>query len=121
MDSRCRQNYSQVCYDFFDNLLILDSSIVVENLQMKFEGIDDVAVPFVYFSYNDPEAITSTDIIPNLLKQLWERTLNMSEEAQKLYSSHQRMGTKPNIKALSQVLRTECDRVSTFFSSGCAR
>jgi ankyrin repeat protein len=50
------------------------------------------------------------------LKQLWERISNrVLNNAQALYSSHQERQTKPNIKELSPLLRTESDRVSTFF------
>ena len=86
---------------------------MVDHLQKKFEGVDDVALACVYFNYK--EATTPKDIIGNLLKQLWQRTSDLSNEAQTLYSSHQKWQTQPNIKELLPLLRAESGRVSTFF------
>jgi hypothetical protein len=91
----------------------MDSSIAVDHLERKLKGIEDIALACVYCNYK--EAITPKDIISNLLKQLWERTSALSNEAQSFYSSHQERQTQPSIKELLPVLRAECTRVSTFF------
>jgi hypothetical protein len=86
---------------------------VVDHLQNNFKGVDDVALACVYFNYK--EAATPTDIIGNLLKQLLERNSNISDEARALYSSHEQRQTRPNLKELLQLLRTEAGRISTVF------
>ena len=86
---------------------------MVDHLQKNFKGIDDVALACVYF--NHKEAVTPTDIIGNLLKQLLERNSNISDEARALYSAHEKRQSRPNLKELLQLLRTEANRISTVF------
>ena len=86
---------------------------MVNHLEKNFEGVNDVALACVYFNYK--EATTPTDIIGNLLKQLLERNPGLSNEARALYSSHEPRQTRPNLKELLQLLRTESARISTFF------
>ena len=94
-------------------LLNLRSSIVVDHLQKNFNGVDDVALACVYF--NHKEDTIPTDIIGTLLKQLLERNSNMSDEARALYAAHKKRQTRPNLKELLQLLRTEASRISTVF------
>jgi hypothetical protein len=82
-------------------------------LQKNFKGVDDVALACVYFNYK--EAATPTDIIGNLLKQLLEINSNTSDEARALYSAHEERQTRPNLKELLKLLRTEAGRISTVF------
>jgi hypothetical protein len=86
---------------------------VIDHLQTKFKGADDVALACVYFNYK--EATTPKDIVGNLLKQLLERASVLPKEAQALYSSHQERQTQANIKELLSLLRNEAARISTFF------
>jgi hypothetical protein len=89
------------------------SSIVVDHLERKLEGTENVALACVYFNYK--EAFSTKDIVANLLKQLWEQIPDLSHEAQALYSSHAKRRTEPNVKELSALLIAESCRVSTFF------
>lgn len=82
-------------------------------MQKNFKGVDDVALACVYFNYKDTD--TPTNIIGNLLKQLLERNSNISDEARALYSEHEKRQTRPNLKELLQLLRTEAGRISTVF------
>jgi hypothetical protein len=108
--SWCGKNNPQVGqYSFY--FLKFRSSIVVEHLERKFKGVENVALACVYFNYK--EATTTKDIIANLLKQLWEQA--PSKETQALYNWHQRRQTHPNVKELSALLRTESCQVSTFY------
>jgi hypothetical protein len=94
-------------------LLKLCSSIVVEHLERKFKGVENVALACVYFNYK--EATTTKDIIANLLKQLWEQIPDLSNEVQTLYCLHEKRQTEPNVKELSTFLSNESCRVSNFF------
>jgi Cdc6-like AAA superfamily ATPase len=89
------------------------SSIVVNHLQKKFKGVEDVAVACVYFNYK--EARSPTDIIGNLVKQILERNSNISEEARALHSAHAQRESPPTLKELFQLFRTEAGRISTVF------
>jgi hypothetical protein len=94
-------------------LLIGCSSIVIEHLEKKFKGEENVALACVYFNYK--EITTTRDIFANLLKQLWEQNPNLSKGARELYQLHQKRETEPNVKELSPLLRIESCRVSAFF------
>jgi hypothetical protein len=109
VDSRSGKDNSQVCGNFF-NYRILCSAIVVNHLEMKFKGVTNVAIACVYFNYK--EATTTKDIVADILKQLWEQTPTLSDQAQDLYCTHQQRGTEPNIKEILPLLSSESDRVS---------
>ena len=90
------------------------SSIVVQHLQQTFDGADDVGLACVYFNYK--ESVPTTAIIPNILKQLLERTPTISQETMDLYEKfHGKRDTQPNLKDVLQLLNKEMNRISSFF------
>jgi hypothetical protein len=91
-----------------------DSSIVVDHLQKTFDGAEDVALACVYFNY--PEMITTAAIVPNLLKQLLERSPTLSQEARELYEEcYEKREAPASINEILQLLHIETSRISSFF------
>jgi hypothetical protein len=82
-------------------------------LQKTFEGVDDVGLACIYFNYKEPT--TPKEIIANVLKQLLERTLTLSDDFEKFYTAHQLRDTGPNLSELSELLRIESGRLSSVF------
>jgi hypothetical protein len=83
-------------------------------LQKTFEGADDVGLACVYFNYK--ESITTPAIIPNILKQLLERTPTISQETMDLYAQcHDKREAQPSLKEVLQLLNKEMSRVSSLF------
>ena len=89
------------------------SSIAFEHLRKTFEGVDDVAITCVYFNYREPA--TPTEILANLLKQMLERTSNLSQDIQTSYASHRQRATQPHLTELSTLLANECTRLTSCF------
>jgi len=90
------------------------SSIAFDYLQKTFEGVDDVGLVCIYFNYKEPT--TPKEIIANVLKQLLERTLALSDDVEKFCTAHQQLrDTQPNLSELSELLRIESSRLSSVF------
>jgi hypothetical protein len=89
------------------------SSIAFDYLQSTFEGVDDVGLVCIYFNYKAPT--TPKETIANILKQLLERTLTLSDDVEKFYTVHQKRDTQPTLPELSALLRLESSRLSSVF------
>lgn len=74
---------------------------------------DDVAIACIYF--NHKEHTTPVEILGNLLKQLLERNPVLSTKVRDLYFHHRQRETRPTFTELSELLRFEASRVSSFF------
>ena len=91
-----------------------DSSIVVDHLQKTFDGAEDVALACVYFNYT--ETVTTAAIVPNLLKQLLERSPTLSQETRELYKEcYEKREAPASINEIFQLLHIEMSRISSFF------
>jgi arsenate reductase-like glutaredoxin family protein len=83
-------------------------------LRKTFDGVDDVGLACVYFNYK--EAIPTAAIIPNILKQLLERTSTLSQATKDLYAQcHEKRDTKPSLQDVLQLLNAEMSRISSLF------
>jgi arsenate reductase-like glutaredoxin family protein len=87
---------------------------VVEHLQKTFDGADDVGLACVYFNYK--ESIPTAAIIPNILKQVLERSPTISQETMDLYAQfHDKRETRSSLKEILQLLNKEMSRISSLF------
>jgi arsenate reductase-like glutaredoxin family protein len=82
-------------------------------LESTFEDVDDVGLACIYFNYKS--RTTPKETIANILKQLLERTLTLSDDVEKFYRAHQKRDTQPTLPELSNLLRLESSRLSSVF------
>src|SRR5579862_8520446 len=91
-----------------------DSSIVVNHLKMTFDGEEDVALACIYLNYT--ETVTTAAIVPNLLKQLLERSPTLSKETRELYKQcYEKREAPASINEVFQLLHLETSRTWSFF------
>jgi hypothetical protein len=86
----------------------------VDHLQKTFDGAEDVGLACVYFNYT--ETVTTAAIVPNLLKQLLERSPALSQETRQLYKQcYEKREAPASITEIFQLLHIETSRISSFF------
>lgn len=87
--------------------------MVINYLQRTLLYADDAAVVFAYFDYQ--QSMSVSDILASFLKQLIIRKTALSPEISHFYQSHVRQHSRPTIRELSALLRSETQELSTVF------
>ncbi|EXJ70464.1 uncharacterized protein A1O5_06533 [Cladophialophora psammophila CBS 110553] len=120
LDSVCisaKQRPSRFCYtDILQagaGKTIL-ASIVIDSLERYFE-YENVAIAYIYCSYEDQDNQTATNLLASLLQQLVRKASNVSENIISVYKSHAPRQTRPSLDIFSTLLRSEARRLSKVF------
>ncbi|CAI7569589.1 unnamed protein product [Penicillium manginii] len=91
------------------------SSIVINDIQMKFGDDDEIGVAYLFCNFKRQSEQTPTDLFASLLKQLVEGQPVLPEAVETLYEHHVRSKTRPMFHELSQVLLQATSRFRRVF------
>ena len=81
------------------------TSIVIKELQQRFQGNEKVAIVYVYCNYKRQKEQTIYHLMASMLKQLIQQQANLPESTSTLFSQHSGKETKPSINEVSSALR----------------
>jgi hypothetical protein len=76
---------------------------------------DNVAIAYIYCSYNEQNDQTSANLIASLLQQIVQKRPTISNEIRSLYLHHNKQRTRPTLSDLSSLLQSEIHRHSKVF------
>jgi hypothetical protein len=82
------------------------TAIVIEYLSTKFQNDTGIGVTYLYCNYRRQQEQKPVDLLASLLKQLLQEQLSVPEIVQSLYGSHEKKGTRPSFKQISDVLHS---------------
>ncbi|KAI0485805.1 hypothetical protein F4859DRAFT_528751 [Xylaria cf. heliscus] len=91
------------------------ASIVVNDLEAKFEHDPTIAVSYVYCNYKRQNEQTVENLLSSLLKQLARSHPSLPESVKKIYDKHKSRSTKPSLHEISEALRAVTAQSSRVF------
>ncbi|KAI2617638.1 hypothetical protein GGS26DRAFT_403231 [Hypomontagnella submonticulosa] len=91
------------------------TSIVVDDLEEKFDGDSTVGIAYVYCNYNSEETQKPKDLISSLLKQLLLRQPSLLRNIQALYDKHKQGQRRPTLDEIFKILETVANGFSRVF------
>jgi hypothetical protein len=80
------------------------TSIVVEELNARFESDETVGIAYLYCNFKRSHEQKIDDLLASLLKQLAERQPILPDEVKDLYNQHKTQHTWPSLQDLSRAL-----------------
>jgi Cdc6-like AAA superfamily ATPase len=89
------------------------TSIVVENLDMRFQDNLSVGVAYLYCNFQRQDEQKAEDLLASLLKQLAQRQSSLPDSVKCLYERHKGKQTRPSLDEVSRTLSS----VATLYSS----
>ncbi|KAL8958769.1 MAG: hypothetical protein Q9193_004234 [Seirophora villosa] len=90
------------------------SSIVIDHLQEQLRQPKKIGIAFVYCVY-DRVGHTASDLLANLLKQLALQTVAPLEDITTCHERHSKLGTRPALKEISELLSLQVQRFDEVF------
>lgn len=74
----------------FTNVILFLSAIIVDHLQRRFKGDEDVGVALVYCEYKQRQRQTSSNLVSAIWRQLCQQRPAIAKAVQSRYDSHVR-------------------------------
>ncbi|OQE93683.1 hypothetical protein PENNAL_c0005G05905 [Penicillium nalgiovense] len=81
------------------------SSIVIDNLYDRFGSGGEVAIAYLYCSFNRHDEQSAIELLSNLLKQLAQSQPSLDSSIRKMYDEHTAKGTRPSMGEISDTIQ----------------
>jgi len=91
------------------------SSIVVDQLSVKFENDPSVGTAYIYCSYKEQQMQKPEDLLSSLLKQLAQQRPTMPTNVERLFTRHEAKKTRPLLKEIIEALDSTIRLYSKIF------
>lgn len=91
------------------------TSIVVEELYLRYGNDSDTAISYFYCNFKRPEEQNVEKLLAALLRQITERKPSSSATVQALYDKHTVRGTRPSVGEISVALHSVSSHFSQLF------